>query len=47
MAHTQFDDTGQPIDVAGTSVAIKTLLDQLTWWANALNAARGATPYVC
>ncbi|MFC0503199.1 NADPH-dependent FMN reductase [Micromonospora costi] len=35
---------GRPLDPAAPGYA-KTMLDQLTWWAGALRAARAATPY--
>ncbi|POX53167.1 NADPH-dependent FMN reductase [Streptomyces sp. Ru72] len=35
---------GQPLDPDAAGYA-KTLLDQLTWWAGALRAAREAAPY--
>ena len=41
----QFDDSGQPVDTAGTSAAAKTMLDQLAWWAVALRTARAERPY--
>ncbi|MFG1997835.1 NADPH-dependent FMN reductase [Spirillospora sp. NPDC048911] len=36
----RFDDRGRPIDAAGAAAAAGGLLDQLTWWARALRAAR-------
>jgi NAD(P)H-dependent FMN reductase len=41
----QFDESGQPIDAAGTGAAAKTMLDQLAWWAVALRTARAERPY--
>jgi NAD(P)H-dependent FMN reductase len=41
----QFDESGQPIDAAGTSAAAKTMLDELAWWAGALRTARTDRPY--
>jgi len=41
----QFDQSGQPLDVARTGAAAKTLLDQLAWWAVALRNARVDRPY--
>lgn len=35
---------GRPLDPAAAGYA-KTLLDQLTWWAGALHAARASAPY--
>ncbi|MFD0560469.1 NAD(P)H-dependent FMN reductase [Stackebrandtia endophytica] len=42
---TLFDEDGNPKDAEGTSAAAKQLLDQLTWWGNALRTARNDTPY--
>ncbi|SDO83674.1 NADPH-dependent FMN reductase [Actinacidiphila guanduensis] len=39
-----FDADGEPTD-DGCTVASKTLLDQLVWWAVALRDARAARPY--
>ncbi|WP_424887392.1 NADPH-dependent FMN reductase [Streptomyces sp. XH2] len=44
-AWEQFDENGEPKDEAGTSVAAKTQLDQLVWWAEALREARARKPY--
>jgi NAD(P)H-dependent FMN reductase len=41
----QFDESGQPIDAAGTGAAAKTMLDQLAWWAVTLRTARAERPY--
>ncbi|WP_416566327.1 NADPH-dependent FMN reductase [Nocardia testacea] len=41
----KFNDTGQPLDLAGTGAAATALLDQLTWWAHALRTARSGLPY--
>ncbi|RKT85032.1 NAD(P)H-dependent FMN reductase [Saccharopolyspora antimicrobica] len=41
----KFDDDGLPLDIAGASAAATALLNQLTWWARALRAARTAQPY--
>jgi NAD(P)H-dependent FMN reductase len=41
----QFDESGLPIDAAGTSAAAKAMLDQLAWWAVALRTARAERPY--
>ncbi|MEV0699103.1 NAD(P)H-dependent oxidoreductase [Saccharopolyspora sp. NPDC050389] len=43
-AWERFDETGAPIDESCNSAA-KDMLDQLTWWARALHAARAAEPY--
>jgi NAD(P)H-dependent FMN reductase len=42
----QFDGDGQPVNAEASSVAAKSLLDQLIWWGGALRDARTATPYV-
>jgi NAD(P)H-dependent FMN reductase len=42
---TRFDETGQLTDPDGPNTAARTLLDQLTWWAAALNSARQTAPY--
>jgi NAD(P)H-dependent FMN reductase len=39
-AAASFDDDGRPTDPAGTNAAAKRLLESLTWWAEALRAAR-------
>jgi NAD(P)H-dependent FMN reductase len=44
-AWSQFDDQGMPVSPAGCNGAAKALLDQLTWWAQALRAARAVRPY--
>lgn len=41
----QFDESGQPLDSAGTGGAAKKMLDQLAWWAGALRTARDDRPY--
>ncbi|MEU5876101.1 NAD(P)H-dependent oxidoreductase [Spirillospora sp. NPDC047279] len=41
----RFDDRGRPVDGAGCSAAADGLLDQLTWWARALRAARAQSPH--
>jgi NAD(P)H-dependent FMN reductase len=45
-ARRQFDADGQPVDPEGPRLAAKTLLDRLSWWADALRTAREAHPYV-
>ncbi|KQX58997.1 MULTISPECIES: NAD(P)H-dependent oxidoreductase [unclassified Streptomyces] len=40
----QFDAEGRAVDPA-TDAAAEAMLDRLTWWAEALRAARAATPY--
>ena len=42
--HAQFDD-GELVDPAAATVAAKTMLDQLAWWARALRDARRRDPY--
>lgn len=44
-AWSQFDDQGQPLSPEGCNGAAKALLDQLTWWAQALREARTARRY--
>ncbi|MEB3371550.1 NADPH-dependent FMN reductase [Saccharopolyspora mangrovi] len=45
-AWSQFDGQGQPVSPEGCNGAAKTLLDQLTWWSQALREARTVRPYV-
>ena len=45
MAGNKFDESGQPIDVAGTESATKVMLDQLAWWSEATRAMRATRPY--
>ncbi len=40
-----FDGAGEPAEPADAVTATKALLKQLTWWAEALRAARTANPY--
>ncbi|MDS1270770.1 NAD(P)H-dependent oxidoreductase [Lipingzhangella sp. LS1_29] len=40
-----FDDQGNPTDPESVNSAAKGFLDQLTWWADALRAARSRRPY--
>ena len=40
-------DGGWPKPSADCHAAVKPLLDQLTWWARGLRAARQAHPYAC
>ncbi|GAB4051530.1 NADPH-dependent FMN reductase [Catellatospora paridis] len=44
-AWKQFDGAGQPKDPAAPAAAAGRLLDQLTWWARALQAAKATSPY--
>ncbi|MER7850868.1 NAD(P)H-dependent oxidoreductase [Kitasatospora sp. NPDC096077] len=44
-AWEQFGPDGHPVDPAGCNQAAKTMLDQLDWWAQALNEARAKRPY--
>ncbi|MFV2019038.1 NADPH-dependent FMN reductase [Micromonospora sp. LOL_023] len=46
MAHSQFDEKGQPHQTEAVSTAAKSFMDQLLWWANALRTAKAAVPYV-
>ncbi|MCW4355619.1 NAD(P)H-dependent oxidoreductase [Hoyosella sp. YIM 151337] len=39
------DSSGKPRDESAALLAAKTMLSHLLWWATALRAARGATPY--
>ena len=43
-AHGRFDQNGDPSDPAAATAA-KALLDQLEWWARALQDARGVRAY--
>ena len=45
LAHQRFTADGDAVDEAGTGAAATVLLDQLTWWARALRAARARAPY--
>jgi NAD(P)H-dependent FMN reductase len=42
----QFDADGTPVNSDGCNKAAATLLDQLTWWAQALREAKICSPYV-
>jgi len=44
-AHARFDG-GNPVDAQECSAAVKSMLDQLTWWAETLRQARAARPYL-
>ncbi|MFJ9865367.1 NADPH-dependent FMN reductase [Streptomyces sp. NPDC101165] len=44
-AWERFGADGRPVDPAGCNQAAKTMLDQLDWWAQALNEARAKRPY--
>lgn len=44
-AGSRFDDEGRPLDREGCDGALKTMLDQLAWWAHALRDARVLRPY--
>ncbi|MGP3998607.1 NADPH-dependent FMN reductase [Streptomyces sp. 8N706] len=44
-AWQQFGEDGRPIAPEGCNAAAKTMLDQLTWWAQALREARTKRPY--
>ena len=44
-AWSQFNDAGELIDAAPADAAAKKMLDQLSWWAEALHHAREARPY--
>lgn len=45
LASQCFDEAGVPHDEVGTSAAVKTMLDQLAWWAVTLRAGRHTRPY--
>ncbi|MGH3613379.1 MAG: NADPH-dependent FMN reductase [Pseudonocardia sp.] len=45
-AWERFDERGRPREADAVNAAADALLDQLAWWAQALRAARAATPYV-
>jgi NAD(P)H-dependent FMN reductase len=42
---SKFDDTGAPLDLVGSNAAAKALLEQLSWWGEALRTARATRPY--
>ncbi|MFD9322379.1 NADPH-dependent FMN reductase [Streptomyces sp. NPDC060053] len=44
-AWDQFGEDGAPTGRSGADTAAKVLLDQLTWWAEALRSARTRHPY--
>ena len=44
-AHTRFGPDGLPKDVEGVAAAVKSLLDQLEWWARSLAEARAGRAY--
>lgn len=46
LAWERFGPDGRPVAAAECAAAAKAMLDQLTWWARALRAARAARPYV-
>lgn len=41
----QFEPSGVPVNGTGTAAAAKVMLDQLAWWARALQDARAERPY--
>ncbi|MFI0357287.1 NADPH-dependent FMN reductase [Actinomadura sp. 9N407] len=41
----QFGEDGRHLDPAAANSAAKTMLDQLSWWGQALRAARTVRPY--
>lgn len=45
MAHSQFDEHGQPRNAEAVNTAAKTLMNQLLWWAKVLRDARAQSPY--
>lgn len=44
-AWIQFEEDGRPKDPETVNAAAKTMLDQLTWWAQSLREARERRPY--
>jgi NAD(P)H-dependent FMN reductase len=44
-AWARFGPDGLPVDAEDCSTAVKTMLDQLSWWGSALREARAARPY--
>ncbi|MDN0194362.1 NAD(P)H-dependent oxidoreductase [Streptomyces sp. S.PNR 29] len=44
-AGASFDDAGRLKDPSGPDAALKTMLDQVVWWGEALREARGRRPY--
>lgn len=40
MAHSRFDEAGEPREPAGCNAAAHQMLDQLVWWSGALRTAR-------
>ncbi|MGW0843240.1 NADPH-dependent FMN reductase [Streptomyces sp. NPDC002787] len=44
-AHGSFDDTGDLKDPTGPNTAAKLMLDQLSWWGQALREAKERRPY--
>ncbi|BFU42697.1 NADPH-dependent FMN reductase [Krasilnikovia sp. MM14-A1004] len=45
-AWAQFGPDGEPVDPEGSTTAVKSLLDQLAWWAITLREGRERRPYV-
>jgi NAD(P)H-dependent FMN reductase len=45
-AWDRFGSDARPVDPAECAAAAKTMLDQVSWWAQALREARAARPYV-
>lgn len=43
--HSLFNEDGRLKDPKGPEEAVTTMLNHLTWWANALRAARNGVPY--
>ena len=44
-AWSVFDSAGHPAGAEAAESALRTMLDQLAWWAHALREARTANPY--
>jgi NAD(P)H-dependent FMN reductase len=45
MAWNRFDEAGEPVDPEGVSGAVTVMVDQLLWWALALEEGRARRPY--
>jgi NAD(P)H-dependent FMN reductase len=45
MAWSRFDEAGAPVDPQGVNGAMTVMVDQLLWWALALEEARAKRPY--
>jgi len=45
MAWNRFDDAGEPVDGERVNAALARMVDQLLWWAYALEEAKAKRPY--